>query len=135
MTSRIVLTGSWLICVAAGSFLPGGWKMLLPTHGPFHLPIHFVVFAFSGYWVAGNADSYPVRMLLCSSVIGFAFILEALQRAIFPIHFEWPDFTADACGVLCALFFMAVCHSRRITSSHTANSLVQDSDSDPEAAP
>jgi hypothetical protein len=132
---RIFLTVAWLLCVLGGSFLSDDWKTILLTHGPFHLPIHFAVFAFSGVLVAGNADSFRGRVFLCSWMIGFAFILEALQRAIYPIRFEWRDFTADTAGVLCALFWVALSFSRRIDSGNPAKSGAEHGVLDPESTP
>jgi hypothetical protein len=98
--------------VIAGSFLPLHWKTILRTNGPLHVPFHFAVFAFSGMLALGFARSLAGKILVCSALIGLAFALEGLQRAFFPIPFEWRDIVTDSCGALTAMFFASARLSR-----------------------
>ena len=109
---RRALTGSWFACVIAGSILPEHWKSILRTNGPLHVPLHFGVFAISGMLALALARSLSKKILICSLLIGLAFVTEGLQRAIYPIPFEWRDILADSGGVLAALYFTSVRLSR-----------------------
>lgn len=100
---RIAVTCGWIACIAVGSFLSENWKSVLLTKGQLHLPIHFAVFALSGFFVQGISPSSRKRTMFYAALIGFALSLELLQFAIYTIHFEWRDFTADTAGILTAL--------------------------------
>ena len=101
--TRLAVTGFWLACVVAGSFLPLDWKSVLHTHGGLHLPLHFVVFAGTGWMVVSLSRSLWRRALFCAALMALAFALEAMQKAIYPIHFEWADLATDTAGILAAL--------------------------------
>jgi len=58
------------------------------------------------------ARSLSGKILICSALIGLAFVLEGLQRAFNPIRFEWRDVLTDSGGVLAAIFFASVMPSR-----------------------
>jgi uncharacterized protein YjeT (DUF2065 family) len=63
----------------------------------------------------GSERSLFRRILLCSVLIGLAFVLEGLERAVYPIRFEWRDLATDSCGSLAAMFWASF---RLIRSSH-----------------
>jgi len=106
------ITGVWFACVIAGSLLPLHWKTILRTNGPLHVPLHFAVFAISGMLTFGFSRSISGKILICSALIGLAFVLEGLQRAFNPIRFEWRDVLTDGGGVLAAVFFASLSPSR-----------------------
>jgi hypothetical protein len=103
---------AWFGCLVVGSLLPK-WKVLFHIPHRLHLLVHFVVFALSAFLAFGFAPSRGRRFFCLIGLIGLAFALEALQRAIYPIHFEWRDFVADSLGVLAALLLVAISDSRR----------------------
>jgi hypothetical protein len=102
----------WFGCLVLGSFQPR-WKAFLHSHGRFHFPLHFAVFAISAMAVLGFASSIGGRFLRCTVLIGLAFVLEAYQSALYPIRFEWRDFVADSCGVLFVLLYSVIANSGR----------------------
>jgi hypothetical protein len=101
----------WFTCLILGSFLPR-WKTLFHTGGRLHLSMHFAAFAFSGFIAFGFVPARTRRVLSCIGLIGLAFFLEALQRVVYPIRFEWRDFMSDVFGILAGLLFTAIYHSR-----------------------
>jgi hypothetical protein len=105
----------WFTCVVIGSLLPR-WKHLFHIPHRFHLPMHFAVFALSTFVAFGLAPSRGRRIFCSMALIGLALVLETLQRAIYPIRFEWRDFVTDTLGVLAALLLVVISDSRREVS-------------------
>jgi hypothetical protein len=105
----------WFIVVVAGSLFPRSKGFFHIPHR-FHLPVHVAVFAFSTFAAFGFAPTRGRRIFCSMALIGLGFVLEALQRAIYPIRFEWRDLVADTLGVLAALLFAVITDSRRDVS-------------------
>ena len=96
----------------AASFLPGRWKKILLTHGPFICHFTSGSSHCRGFWRSAPGDR-PKRILLATLLIGLALTLEGVQGVIYPIRFfEWRDFVTDSGGVLAALYFTSVRLSR-----------------------
>jgi VanZ family protein len=101
--SRRTITAIWFACVVIGAFLPDRWKTRFLLHGPLHLPVHFAVFLCSGLLAFGFVRPFARQARRFVALTGLALAIEALQRLIYPIRFEWRDFITDILGASVAL--------------------------------
>ena len=102
----------WLVAIIVVSFVPEAWKVRMRLAGPLHLPLHFAVFAVSGFLLFGL---WPrgrwVRNFL--AVIALASISEVLQGRLADARTEWRDVLADVCGTACAMLLVLLASRRR----------------------
>jgi hypothetical protein len=62
----------------------------------------------SGFLVFGREQSPRRRTIAFIGLIALGVLLESLQRAIYPIRFEWRDLLADTGGVVLAMAVTAM---------------------------
>jgi VanZ family protein len=105
---RVWPPAAWIACVLLISLLPLPLKDFLKTHGRFHNGAHFCAFLItvlvvcwgrSKTWITGS----------CAGAIGFAFLIEGAQTAIYHNDFEWRDILIDSLGAVAGgVLFLAI---------------------------
>ena len=91
------------ILLLIGSLMPGRMKISLGTVGPWHRPLHIMLFAAIAAAILVAHDGWIVAKAIL--LIAFALILEMAEHFLYHSELEWRDVRDDTVGIIAGLCF------------------------------